>query len=250
MYSSPRLMPLSSLTAFALLLPTVALAAEKQATSAASHAAPVRVVDGVPLYPVGTPGLTKEERRARNLYMARQGIEGYRVAYKTHSFPAPLPGDEKLSAWAPNATLDLAGSGPMPVQHGDPAEGVKFGLVEAKVFWRGTPDWRITDYHITGDENVVISATKYEGTMKDGSKPHTWVTDIHYFDELGRKTKWIEPVSNNAVQESWIKQGGYSNYMEGLVAELKAANLPVPPALSMGMEVINNQNRKSGQRQR
>lgn len=240
-------MRISTIVLALAILPTAlqgpAIAGTKHATDKGkgSRPAPVRVVDGVGLYPVGTPGLTREERRARNIYTVRQGLDGYRVAYKTRSFPPTPPGDAALSAWAPGATMAIGPAPAMPVQHGDPAEGAKFGAIEAGVFWRGTPDWRITDYHIAGDESVVIAASKYEGTMKDGSKPHTWITDIFYFDEQGRKTRWIEPFSDNQVQENWIRQGGYNNYLEGLVAELKAANMPLPQGLQMGLDAMKAQ---------
>lgn len=200
--------------------------------------APVRIVDGVGLYPVGTPGLSVAERRARNLYIARRAIEGYRIAYKTQSFP-PVPDEEaSLFAWAPGATMQIGASPVLPVQHADAESGRQFGEVEAMVFWRGTPDWRITDYHLAGDETVVIAATKYEGTMKDGSKPFTWITDIYYFDDEGRQTRWIEPHSDNGVQEAWIRQGGYPNYLAGLIAELKLRGLPLPAGLEQAMAAM------------
>jgi hypothetical protein len=194
--------------------------------------------NGVALYPVGTPGLTKEERRARNIYVVRTSIEGYQVAYRTKSFPKRPAAEQQLERWAPGATMEMGKAPAMPVQHSDPAAGGDFGQIEAMVFWRGTPDWRITDYHIAGDESVVIAATKYEGTMKDGSKPFTWVTDIFYFDDQGRKTRWLEPHADNAVQERWVQQGGYRNYVHGLVEELKAAKMPAPPGLEQGLKLL------------
>ena len=83
--------------------------------------------NGVGLYPVGTPGLTKEERRARNIYVVRKSIEGYQVAYKTKSFPKPPDAERQLERWAPGATMEMGKAPPMPVQHSEPEAGRDFG---------------------------------------------------------------------------------------------------------------------------
>lgn len=71
----------------------------------------------------------------------------------------------------------------------------------------------------------------WAGRVNDGGKAFTWMTEIYEIDELGRMTKWVEPYSDVKVQESWVKQGGYDNYVSGLISELEAREMPVPLGL-------------------
>lgn len=162
-------------------------------------------------------------RTDRNVAAIKALYEPYKTAWQTQQMPKPPRG---VLVWAPGATGDNSGKHFFEIDEHDFADDPFFLDIEAKFFWQGIPDFRVTDADISGDGDFVLSICKYEGTDKAGNAlPVVWTADRWRFDEAGRIVHWqqVTDLSTWHVWQTAVPGVDYVTFISQAYAEAGAA---------------------------
>lgn len=164
------------------------------------------------------------DKTKRNVEAIKALYLPYMTAWKNHVIPKPPRG---MLVWAPGAKIDNSGKHFFDAEPHDFADDPFFLDIEAQFFWRGIPDFRVTEMDVSGEGDVVLSVCKYEGTDTTGKAlPVAWTADRWRFDDEGRVVHW-QQVTDLATWGEWQAAVPGDDYVTHIAKAFAEAGVPM-----------------------